>query len=113
MVTPLPAVAVRAVVHTPAVQLEQTFYLRQLVDHTGGEKELPGAELEPSSALDGEPTGRAAGVHHLTPVKLHRGILSYVFSGNTEKFCGANTVAGEIAVESTGPGVAWLARIAD
>jgi hypothetical protein len=113
MVTPFPTIAVGTVVHAPAVELRQAFHLRQLVDHAGGEKELPGAESETSSALDRKTTRRAAGIHHLTPVKLYRGIPSYVFPGNKEKFGGANTVAREITVESTGPGVAWLARIAD
>jgi hypothetical protein len=71
MVAPFPTIAVGAVVHAAAVKLRQTFHLRQLVDHSGGEKELPGAESEPSSALDSEPTRRSAGVDHLTPVKLH------------------------------------------
>jgi hypothetical protein len=46
-------------------------------------------------------------------VKLHRGIPSYVLSGQTEKFGRIDTIASEICVELGGPRVAWLARIAD
>jgi hypothetical protein len=99
--------------HAPAVKLRQPFHLRQLVDHTGCEKELSAAEAQPSQALDHEPTGGSSGVDDPAAMKFHRWIPGYLFSRDTQKIRGRDAIAGEISVESAGPGIPGLSDVAD
>src|SRR5215210_605396 len=113
MVAPFPTIAVGTVMHAPAVKLGQPLHLRQLVDHTGRQKELPGAEAKPTQGLHDESSGSSPGVDDPAAVEFHRRIPGYLFSRDSQKIGGRDAVAGEISVEPVRPGITWLAHVAD
>ncbi len=113
LIPPLPGVAVGAMMHAQAVQGCEALDLRELVDHAGGQQQLPALKQRPVRAAYGEPVGSGGGVHHARMAQLDTLVLSELVTGEPEELGGWSTVPTEEPVDLAGPPVARRAEVAD